>query len=418
MTLASTLKWSGLAVLVTAAWGQTSNDASLIRTNIDKLLVSPPIRTAFQHVDEHKREIQEEWIKLTEINAPSRFEQERAKAIEKILRKRKLAVRYDEAGNLIAVRKGSGGGPTVVIDAHMDTVFQSGLKIKATLKDGRIFAPGIGDDTRNVEGMLAMIRALDHAKVKTRGDIVFLFSVEEESSMKGAKTFVAANKGSIGHYIALDGGYRGFTYSGIGINHDRIHFLGPGGHTRSATPPYSATLPLARAIQRIYALDVPKEPSSNLNIGMLGGSEVPNAKASDAWFSADYRSTDQAVIDRLEKQIREIVEQEAAKDKMAVRIEPLSRLVASQVPENRDSELVKTAEAVHVALGFENPPITPTASNNANIALLAGVPAISTGMAPCDDSHALTESCEIQPLYKGIKKVLLLAVAMARLAGD
>jgi len=216
----------------------------------------------------------------------------------------------------------------------------------------------------------------------------------------------------------LDGGYRGFTYSGIGINHDEIHFLGPGGHTRSETPPYSATLPLSRAIQRIYALEVPKNPSSNLNIGMLGGSEVPNAKAADAWFSADYRSTDQTVIDELERKIRAIVEEEAAREKMTVRIDAKSRLAASQVPENRNSLLVRTAEQVYVAMGGENVPITPTASNNANIALLAGLPAISTGMAPCEDAHALTESCEIEPLYNGIKKVLLLAVAMAEMAPD
>lgn len=390
--------------------------ASPLRASVDKLLVSSQIQTAFQHVDQHKKDIQDEWIRLTEINAPSGFEQERAKAIEKVLKKYKLAVRQDEVNNLIAVRKGTGGGPTVVLDAHMDTVFPPGLNIKAVVKDGKIHAPGVGDDTRNVEGMLAIIRALDHAKVKTKGDIVFLFSVEEESSMKGAKTYVAANKGNIDHYIALDGGYRGFTYSGIGINHDRIHFIGPGGHTRSATPPYSATLPLARAIQRIYALKVPTEPSSNLNIGMLSGSDVPNAKAADAWFTVDIRSTDQNVIDGLEKQVRSIVEEEAAREKMTARIEPLSRLAASQVPENRDSELVKTAEAAHLAMGFANPPITPTASNDANIALLAGLPAISTGMGPCDDAHALTESCEIEPIYKGIKKVLLLAVSLAGIA--
>ncbi len=382
-----------------------------LRSRIEALRDSAAIQEAFRHIDEHKQDIQEEWIRLTEINAPSRFEKDRAKAIEKALRKRKVEVRYDPAGNLIAVRKGTSGGPTVVFDAHMDTVFQPGLKIKAVVKDGRIHAPGVGDDTRNVAGLLAMLRALDHAKVKTRGDLVFLFSVEEESSMGGAKAYIAANRAGIGHYIALDGGYSGFTYSGIGINHDKIHFIGPGGHTRSATPPYSASLPLARAIQRIYALEVPR--GANVNIGMLGGSEVPNAKAADAWFSLDLRSTDQQVIDDLDRRIKAIAEEEATRDQMTLRVEVLSRLPASQVPGNRESELAKTAEAVHIAMGFMDPPITATASNDANIALLAGLPAISTGMAPCDDAHALSESCEIEPLYLGIKKVLLLGVALA-----
>jgi hypothetical protein len=70
------------------------------------------------------------------------------------------------------------------------------------------------------------------------------------------------------------------------------------------------------------------------------------------------------------------------------------------------------AEAVHRAMGF-NPPITPSGSNNSSAALLAGIPSISTGAGPCTDSHALTENCEIEPLYRGIKKVLLLELALA-----
>jgi hypothetical protein len=77
--------------------------------------------------------------------------------------------------------------------------------------------------------------------------------------------------------------------------------------------------------------------------------------------------------------------------------------------------MVMIAEAVHRALGFD-PPITPTGSNNSSAALLAGIPSISTGAGPCSDSHALTENCEIEPLYKGIKKILLLELALAGLA--
>jgi tripeptide aminopeptidase len=109
--------------------------------------------------------------------------------------------------------------------------------------------------------------------------LIFVFTVEEETSMDGARQFINDNKEKIGQYVALDGGYEGLTYGGIGINWYKHHFVGPGGHTRSRTPPYSATLPLARAIARIYALDLPKDPAVNLNIGMLGGSDVVNAKA-------------------------------------------------------------------------------------------------------------------------------------------
>jgi acetylornithine deacetylase/succinyl-diaminopimelate desuccinylase-like protein len=374
----------------------------------------PRVKAAFDLIDKDRDAILREWIAITEINAPSKQEQARAKYIESLLRKHRLEIRYDSAGNLIATRKGTGGGPVTVFDAHLDTVFQPGLKIKATVREGRVYAPGIGDDTRNIEALLATIRALDAAQIKTKGDLVFLFTTDEEAGMTGAKQYTKDNKGKVDYYIALDGGYEGFTYAGIGINWYRHHFIGPGGHTRSRTPPYSATLPLARAIARIYELKVPSNPSSNLNIGMLGGSEVVNAKASDAWFTVDLRSTSNEVIADLETKIAAILDEEAKRAGVTVKTDVISASPAAVLPGNRDSNLVKIAEAVHRAMGFD-PPIGNAGSNNSSAALLQGITSISTGAGPCSDSHALTENCEIDPLYRGIKKILLLEVALAGL---
>lgn len=399
------------SLLALPALSQSINYPEAVKT----IQEDPRVKAAFDHIDKDREGILREWIAITEINAPSKHEQERAKYLESLLRKFNLEIRYDTAGNLIATRKGVAGKPVTVFDAHMDTVFQPGLKIKATVRDGRVYAPGIGDDTRNIEALLATIRALDAAKIKTRGDLVFVFTTDEEAGMTGAKQYTKDNKGKVDYYVALDGGYEGFTYAGIGINWYRHHFIGPGGHTRSRTPPYSASLPLARAITRIYDLKVPANPSSNLNIGMLGGSEVPNAKAADAWFTVDLRSTSNDVIADLEKQIATILDEEAKRAGMSVKTDVISASPAAVLPGNRDSHLVKMAEAVHQAMGF-NPPIGNAGSNNSSAALLQGISSISTGAGPCNDSHALTENCEIEPLYKGIKKMLLLELALAELA--
>ncbi|HEY6807044.1 MAG TPA: M20/M25/M40 family metallo-hydrolase [Pyrinomonadaceae bacterium] len=396
--------------LSTLAFTQTPSYPDQVKT----IQNDARLKAANNYIDQNQADILREWIAITEINAPSKHEQERAKYIESLLRKYKVDVTYDDSGNLIATRKGTAGGPVTVFDAHMDTVFQPGLKIKAEVKEGKVYAPGIGDDTRNIEALLATIRALDAAKIKTKGDLIFLFTTDEEAGMSGAKFYTKENRTNVKYYIALDGGYEGFTYAGIGINWYRHHFIGPGGHTRSRTPPYSATLPLARAIERIYDLKVPTNPSSNLNIGMLGGSEVPNAKASDAWFTVDLRSTDNSVIADLEKKVATILDEEAKRAGMTVKTDIISQSPAAVLPGNRESHLVKMAEAVHRAMGFD-PPIGNAGSNNSSAALLQGITSISTGAGPCSDSHALTENCEIEPLYKGIKKMILLAVAMAEL---
>src|ERR1043165_5876599 len=410
-TVALALVFALTLIRVTA---QPSSVAQYLE-QVKALQSRPETIAALAYIDKTRDRIMREWIAITEINAPSGQEKQRAAYIEKLLKKLNLKeIHTDAVGNLIAVRRGTGGGPSVVFDAHMDTVFQSGLKIKAEVRDGKIFAPGIGDDTRNIEALLASIRALNDANIKTKGDLIFVFTVAEESTMGGAKFFARENKSKVNYYVALDGGYEGFTYAGIGINWYRYHFIGPGGHTRSETPPYSAALPLARAISRIYELNVPKNPSSNLNIGMLGGSEVVNAKAADAWFSLDLRSTSNDVIADLKAKVDAIVKEEAEKEGLSFKIDVISESPAAVIPGNRESALVKISEAVHLAMGFQNPPITPTGSNNSSAALREGITSISTGAGPCGDAHALTEWCYIEPFYRGTKKIIMMELALAQ----
>lgn len=379
------------------------------------LAEDPRVSRAFEHVEANREEILTEWIALTEINAPSGHEEERARYVEEALRCCRVEVRRDAAGNVIATRRGTGDGPVVVLDAHLDTVFQPGLQITATVKDGRIFAPGVGDATRNIEAILATLRALDAADISTKGDLIALFSVEEETNFRGINQFLDDNGEKVDHVLVFDGGYAGFTYGGLGIHWYRHHFIGPGGHTLSRTPPFSATLPAARAIARIAELEMPRDVSGRLNVGMMGGAEVVNAKAQDAWFTVDLRSTDNSILAEYEAIIAGIVDQEARKAGMTSRTENISKTPAAQIPGHRTSHLIRTAEAVHIAAGFENPPIMNSASNNASVAFQRGISALSTGTAPCSDAHALTESCPIEPFYKGIRKMILLALALAEI---
>jgi acetylornithine deacetylase/succinyl-diaminopimelate desuccinylase-like protein len=67
----------------------------------------------------------------------------------------------------------------------MDTVFQPGLKIKATVRDGRVYAPGIGDDTATSKRCSRPFVHSTLPKIKTKGDLVFLFTSDEEAGMTG-----------------------------------------------------------------------------------------------------------------------------------------------------------------------------------------------------------------------------------------
>ena len=402
-----------LSTLFLCACRTTSSPNEVIAETVaaKELMHRSDIASALAFVNHDRESTVAEWRAIVEIPAPSSHEEERAAFVERILRSYSLSnVHRDGAGNVIATRPGRGGGKRVVFDAHLDTVFPMGTDVRTRIEGERLFAPGVGDDARNIEAMLAMIRAMNEGKVETKGDITFVFTVSEESDYRGALAFLKDEGKTIDRYVALDGGFDNFTDGGIGMIWTKYHFLGAGGHTRSETPPFSATIPAARAITRISRLRMPNE--SFVNVGMTGAGDVFNAKASDAWFSVDLRSNDQSTLDRLDAEIDAIVQQEARRYEMKSRREAISSESVATLPGHHQSAMVRTTEGVFRAFGF-TPKISNAASNHTSVALRAGIPAIGTGSTPCDGAHSLGESCEIEPLFLGIKRNIVLAVALS-----
>ena len=127
-------------------------------------------------------------------------------------------ISIDERGNLIATLKGSGGGPTVALAAHMDTVFNMDTPIEVRREEERLYAPGVGDDTSGCIGLLWAVRALKEAGIQTKGDFLAVFTVEEELGLFGARKFLEDWKDRLDMFVAVDGALGAMSYGALGIN--------------------------------------------------------------------------------------------------------------------------------------------------------------------------------------------------------
>ncbi|MEI6246853.1 MAG: M20/M25/M40 family metallo-hydrolase, partial [Acidobacteriota bacterium] len=153
------------------------------------------IKQALAYIDTNFDTQVAEWIALTEIPALSTHEQQRAAYITVELKKIPgLQISTDAIGNVTAKRPGTGGGPAIVLAAHMDTVhpMDANLKVKREA-DGTLHAPGVFDNTASVANALQTLRALDAAKVQTKGDLIFVFTVQEELGLKGMYYWIDHN---------------------------------------------------------------------------------------------------------------------------------------------------------------------------------------------------------------------------------
>jgi acetylornithine deacetylase/succinyl-diaminopimelate desuccinylase-like protein len=181
-----------------------------VTTDADALMKNAKVKSAFEYIKQIEPETVEEQIKITEIPAPTFQEQKRGLYFKKRFTEIGLKnVRVDAVGNVIGERNGAGGknAPTLVLAAHLDTVFAIDTSLE-TKRDGTVIKmPGIGDDSRGLTLLLAIARTLEQHKIQTNGNLIFVANVGEEGlgDLKGVRhLFGEELKGKITHFISID----------------------------------------------------------------------------------------------------------------------------------------------------------------------------------------------------------------------
>ncbi len=392
------------------------------------LLERPDVRTALQSVDDRAAGIVDEWIKLTEMPAPTGQEQARAAYIRAEMQQLGLSdIKTDDIYNVSGVRKGTGGGPSVVFAAHTDTVFPKDTDLRVKREGDILRAPGIGDDTGNLMATLEMFRALKRGGVQTKGDLVFLASVQEEAGLLGAKHWLETSGYKPDLFVAIDLSSNEVWYGALRITQYKFFYTSPGAHTMESRGGPSPARAVAAAIEAVYAIPLPPiTPGLDsfklpvINVGMLGGGTVINAVPREAWFTVDLRSLDTATQDQLERTVVGAARHAAEQAGVGFRMEQnmgIDYSKARPAPERLNHPLVQAALAIENHFRKPGTPaIVPAdiGSTDANIAVSMGIPAVAVGARLGQSPHQLQESAEASSIVPGIKALLALAVASAR----
>jgi acetylornithine deacetylase/succinyl-diaminopimelate desuccinylase-like protein len=334
-------------------------------------------------------------------------------------------IKVDDFSNVSGVRKGTGGGPTIVFCAHMDTVFPEGTDLTVK-RDGDILrAPGIGDDSSNLMALLETFRALDRGGVKTKGDLIFLASVQEEIGLLGAKHWLETSGYKPDMFVAADVAANQVWYGALRITQYKFFYTSPGAHTMESRGGPSPAKAVAAGIDSIYEIPLPpvapgldsfKLPVAN--VGMIGGGTVFNAVPRETWFTVDLRSLDTPTQARLEQQVEAAARHAADQEHVGFRMEKSAfgdYAKARPKDERLNSTLVQTALAV--ANHFRqpgSPEIVPAdvGSTDANNAVALGIPAVAIGAVMEHSPHRLEEYAEASTIVPGVKSLIALAVAL------
>lgn len=108
-----------------------------------------------QYIQNHREEAYELLLTLARIPAPSNHEEKRARFCSEWLKAQGAeGVYVDEALNVVYPVEAGDHVPVEVYMAHTDVVFPDEEELPLRVEEGRIYCPGVGDDTACLVSLL------------------------------------------------------------------------------------------------------------------------------------------------------------------------------------------------------------------------------------------------------------------------
>ena len=377
------------------------------------------VMDAFKVVDELEPATAKELIELTEIPAPPFKENVRAQRVKQLFEAAGAdKVWIDSIGNVLAIRSGKNSNQTVILDAHLDTVFPEGIDVTVKHQGDTLYAPGISDDTRGLAVILAVLRSLEKARIETETDLLFLASVGEEGlgDLRGVKYFLAKNKLKIKSWISVDGtDINDIATGALGSIRYKATIKGPGGHSWGAFGLGNPHHAMAKAINYFSdeaAAFTTAVGKTSFNVGRTGGGTSVNAIPFESWAEVDMRSESREYLKKIDsifkssmaRGVNEYNKQIKKGQALTLTLTPIGFRPSGKTPIT--DPIVQRVSAAASLFGAT--PKLITESTNANIAISKGIPALTIGAGgKSDHAHALNEWWLNDKGADGIKFVLL-----------
>ncbi len=141
--------------------------------------------------------------------------------------------------NTVGILKGVGGGPSLVLNGHVDVVPAgkgwSAEPYGGVVKDGSIYGRGSSDNKGGVAALVMAAKAIAESGVKLKGDVVLTATVDEEVGGKLGLGYLVESGTISGDYcMVLDGNLEYIGISGQGSFAWKVETIGKAAH--SSTP--------------------------------------------------------------------------------------------------------------------------------------------------------------------------------------
>ena len=361
------------------------------------------------YVSEHTAEAEALLMEPGKIPAPSRHEDRRAEFCRDwLLLQGAEDVEIDQAKNVICRINCDDQNDLTAFMAHTDIVFPDEDTLPMTLDGRKPRAPGIGDDTANLVNLLMSAKyILEHAPELHTGFLIVANSCEEcLGNLDGTKEIFRVYGDRIKGFYSFDCYLSQCTSIAVGSYRYKITARTTGGHSWQKFGQPNAIQILCTLVDRLYQLEVPKNPRTTYSVGYFNGGTTVNAIAQEASMLFEFRSISQKCLEDMDKKLREIVAEFQGNYEIVVE---LLGIRPGNGDVNPDALARFTDLSTRIIQEFYDGEVDLEAnSTDANIPLSKGVCANTIGTISGAGAHTREEWVDLDSLPTGMKIVLSL----------
>lgn len=363
-------------------------------------------QSVLEFIDAHRQEAYDLLLDLARIPAPSNHEEKRAVFCRDWLECQGAAGVYiDDALNVVYPVGCAGNKPVTAFLAHSDVVFPDTDPLPLSVENGRIFCPGIGDDTANAAALMMAAKYIAENRLTCddRGILLVINAGEEGlGNLKGVRRIMDDFGARIDEFISFDDHDCRGVNRAVGSRRYRVAFDTEGGHSYTAFGNRNAIACMASMIDALYSIKLPEKGKTTYNVGTISGGTSVNTIAQHAEMLYEFRSDERESLDIMERHFQAAVEFYRSKG-IRVTVTPVGdRPCSGQVDEEKMTELMARASAASVRYFGREITFGP-GSTDCNIPLSLGIPAICVGCYCGALSHTRQEYVETDSLLPGLK---------------
>ena len=319
--------------------------------------------------------------------------------------------------NVCARLRGSGDGPTLLLNGHMDTVPPYDMVIdpySGEVRDGMVWGRGTTDMKGALACMITAMSAIKRSGIRLKGDILFTAVVGEEGESDGTEAFVVNGGKADAAIVGEPSGY-GYSFAHRGLETLEIKVFGTTMHGSQALRGINAIKMAARLITRIEEKLFPKIVAREneymgpalMNYGKIFGGDQICTVAGECTIQLDRRYLPGETVDSVIAEYQEIIDELHGED-------PNFRAEISRMPNSRmkylahaplwtdpGEKIVRTVdEVLRRHLGREPERAGWRGWTDAGmLSTFAHIPTVVFGPGSLADAHTKDEHVSVKELY-------------------